>query len=218
MRGGRLLAAVAIVVAIFVTGLIGRLTAPDHNSSPGITSAPDETRTVAGVPVGYARTRAGAVAAMAAYGQALSDPRVQLDDRRRDEVASAVGTERYARSLRDAAGVFAARRAGAVGRALRPGARSVFLGVPIAFRILEYDGSTAVVKSWGVAVVASDTGLSPEASWGTTITTAVWERDDWKVDEVRSLTGPVPAGAGTPSSAGSFLSALEGMSTLRHAP
>jgi hypothetical protein len=218
MRGGRLLTAVAIVMAIFATGLIGRLTAPGHNSSPEVTSAPDETRTVAGVPVGYARTRAGAVAAMAAYGQALSDPRVQLDDRRRDEVASAVGTERYARSLRDAAPVFAARRTGSVGRALRPDTRAVFLGVPIAFRIVAYDGSRAVVKSWGVAVVASDTGLSPEASWGTTITTAVWEHDDWKVDQVRSLTGPVPAGAGTPSSAGSFLSALEGMSTLRHAP
>jgi hypothetical protein len=46
----------------------------------------------------------------------------------------------------------------------------------------------------------------------------VWEHGDWKVDQVRSLTGPVPAAAGTPSSAGSFLSALEGMSTLRHAP
>jgi hypothetical protein len=39
------------------------------------------TRTVAGVPVGYARTGEGAVAAMAAYGHVLADPRVQLDDR-----------------------------------------------------------------------------------------------------------------------------------------
>ena len=56
---------------------------------------------------------------MAAYGQALADPRVQLDDRRRAEVAAAVGTARYARTLRDARAVFAALRAGPVGQALR---------------------------------------------------------------------------------------------------
>ena len=119
------------------------------------------------------RARAmGAVAAMAAYGQALADPRVQLDDRRRRAVAAAVGTERYARSLQDAEAVFAARRSGAVGQALRPGARAVFLAVPVAFRVVSYDEHEAVIRSWGVAIVASDTGLQPRASWGMTTTTA----------------------------------------------
>jgi hypothetical protein len=160
----------------------------------------------------------GAVAAMAAYGQALSDPRVQLDDRRRRAVASAVGTERYARALDDAEAVFAARRKSAVGQALRPGAHAVFLGLPIAYRVLSYDGSRAVIKSWGVAVVASDTGLEPRASWGTTTTTAVWQDGDWKVDDVRSQAGPAPVGTGTPSAAASFIDALAGMKALRHAP
>jgi hypothetical protein len=53
---------------------------------------------------------------------------------------------------------------------------------------------------------------------GTTTTTAAWEHGDWKVDQVRSQRGPVPAEAGTPSAARSFLSALAGMSALRHAP
>ena len=212
---------VALFAALVVAGAIGRLTAPPADSPPTPAPgppAPRATGTAAGVPVGYPRTRAGAVAAMAAYGQALADPRVQLDDRRRAAVAGAVGTERYARSLEEAAAVFAARRAGAVGQALRPGVRAVFLGVPIAFRIVSYDGSQAVIKSWGVAIAASDAGLEPRASWGTTTTTAVWERGDWKVDEVRSQPGPVPAETGTRSKTPSFIAALAGMRTLRHAP
>jgi hypothetical protein len=170
------------------------------------------------VPVGYARTRAGAVAAMAAYGQALADPRVQLDDRRRRAVAAAVGTRRYARALDDAQAIFDARRQGPVGRALRPGAHAVFLGLPIAYRVLSYDGSRAVIKSWGVAIAASDSGIEPRASWGTITTTAVWQRDDWKVDEVRTVPGPVPAETDTPTAAPAFIDALREMRSMHHAP
>jgi hypothetical protein len=214
---------VALLVALVVAGLIGRLTAPtpDPARPPKTrvaTPEPRATDAAAGVPVGYSRTREGAVAAMAAYGQALADPRVQLDDRRRRAVATAVGTERYARALEDAEAVFAARRRSAVGQALRPGAHAVFLGLPIAYRVLSYDGSRAVIKSWGVAVAASDTGIAPRAGWGTTTTTAVWHGGDWKVDQVRSQPGPVPAATGTPSPASSFIEALAGMRTLHHAP
>jgi hypothetical protein len=224
-RRSRVPAAVALVLALVAAALIGRVTAPRADAPPVPRPAPGPearglgaTRMVAGVPVGYARTREGAVAAMAAYGHALADPRIQLDDRRRDAVATAVGTERYAKSLQDAQAVFASRRAGPVGQALRPGARAVFLAVPIAYRMLSYDDSTAVIKSWGVAITASDTGLSPQASWGTTTTTAVWERGDWKVDEVSSKPGPTPAGADAPSTALAFVDALGGLRTFRHAP
>jgi hypothetical protein len=220
-RRSRAATALAIAAALMVAAAVGRLTAPGPKAvAPQIRPlpAPRVRGVVAGVPVGYARTRAGVVAAMAAYGQALANPRVQLDDRRRRAVASVVGTERYARALKDAEAVFAARRRSAVGQALRPGAHAVFLGLPIAYRVLSYDGSRAVIKSWGVAVVASDTGLEPRASWGTTTTTAVWQDGDWKVDDVRSRSGPVPAGTGTPSPAASFIDALAGMRALRHAP
>ena len=221
----RIPGAAALAIALVAAALIGRLTAPSADSLPVPQPAPvaestgsRATRVVAGVPVGYPRTREGAVAAMAAYGHVLADPRVQLDDRRRGEAAAAVGTARYARTLSDARAVFAARRAGPVGRALRPGARAVFLAVPIAYRMLSYDDSKAVIKSWGVAITASNTGLSPQASWGTTTTTAVWEHGEWKVDAVRSQRGPAPAGTGMSSTAIAFLDALSGLRTLRHAP
>ena len=213
----------ALVVALAAAAAIGRLTAPTADSAPTTRPAPAAlgpraTRTAAGVPVGYPRTRDGAVAAMAAYGQALADPRIQLDDRRRHAVAATVGTGRYARSLDDAEAVFAARRRGAVGQALRPGARAVFLAVPVAFRVVSYDENEALIRSWGVAIVASDTGLEPRASWGITTTTARWLHGDWKVERVVSRPGPVPVGLGQPSPAAAFIDALAGMRTLRHAP
>jgi hypothetical protein len=220
-RRSRIAIVLATGAALILAAAVGRLTAPHQEAeTPQIRALPRPAAlgVAAGVPVGYAHTRAGAVAAMAAYGQALADPRVQLDDQRRRAVAAAVGTERYARALEDAEAVFAARRRGAVGQALRPGAHAVFLGLPVAYRVMSYDGSRAVIKSWGVAVLASDTGLEPRASWGTTTTTAVWHDDDWKVDEVRSRAGPVPVGTGTPSDAGSFIAALAGMRALRHVP
>ena len=224
-RRSRLPAAAAVVVALAAAAMIGRLTAPPADPPPAPRPMPvvkplglGATRTVAGVPVGFPRTREGAVAAMAAYGRVLADPRVQLDDRRRRQVAEVVGTPRYARALEGGQTGFAALRDGPVGQALRPGARAVFLAVPVAYRTLSFDGTRTVIVSWGVAIAASDTGIQPRAGWETTTTTAVWQHGDWKVDRVASTSGPVPAGTAAPSQAASFIAGLAGMRALRHAP
>ena len=224
-RRSRIPAAVALAVALALAAVTGRLTAPTANTPPVPRPAPvaeppgsGATRTVAGVPVGYARTREGAVAAMAAYGQALADPRVEINDRRRTEVVAAVGTARYARSLQDGAAGFAAMRDGPVGQALGQGARAVFLAVPVAYRIQSFDQSRAVIVSWSVAIAASDTGIEPRESWETTTTTAVWEHGDWKVDRAQNRPGPVPAQTDGQSPAAAFIQALEGMRALHHVP
>ena len=224
-RRSRIPAAVALVAALAVSAVIGRVTTPTGNSPPAVRPAPvaeppgmGATGMEAGVPVGYARTREGAVAAMAAYGQALADPRVEINDRRRAEVVAAVGTPRYARTLQDGEAGFAAMRNGPVGQALRGGARAVFLAVPVAYRVVSFDGSRAVIVSWSVAIAASDTGIEPRAGWDTTTTTAVWEHGDWKVDQAQNRPGPVPAQDHGPSSAASFIEGLEGMRALHHVP
>jgi hypothetical protein len=224
-RRSRVPAAVALVIALVAAALIGRATSPRADAPPVPRPAPGPeprglgaTRMVAGVPVGYARTREGAVAAMAAYGRVLADPRVQLDDRRRRQVAQAVGTARYARALEGGQTGLAALRDGPVGQALRPGARAVFLAVPVAYRTLSFDTTRTVIVSWGVAIAASDTGIQPRAGWETTTTTAIWQHGDWKVDRVASTSGPSPAGTAAPSQAASFIDGLAGMRALRHVP
>ena len=115
--------------------------------------------------------------------------------------------------------MFASLRAGPVGQALRPGARAVFLAVPVAYRMLSYDGSTAVIKGWGVAIAASDTGLTAGSRLG-------HDHDDRGLGarrlEGRSgaalRPGPFPRGAAHSSASADFLDALAGMRTLRHAP
>lgn len=224
-RRSRIPAAVALVVALAAAAVVGRLTTPTADAPPlprpepvATTPGLGATRTMAGIPVGYARTREGAVAAMAAYGRVLADPRVQLDDQRRRQVAEAVGTARYARALEGSETGFAALRDGPVGQALRPGARAIFLAIPVAYRTLSFDRTRTVIVSWGVAIAASDTGIQPRAGWDTTTTTAVWEHGDWKVDRVSSTSGPVPAGTAAPSQPASFIDGLAGMRALRHVP
>src|SRR6188472_4338787 len=89
MRGSHAYVVLALALAVLTAAVVGRLSAPRGEATPTATSerparlpAWQGTRVVAGVRVGYSRTRAGAVAAMAAHGQALADPRVKLDDRR----------------------------------------------------------------------------------------------------------------------------------------
>jgi hypothetical protein len=224
-RHSRVALAIVALAALVVAGVLGRLTAPtagtplSRDSRPvgSSPSAPD-TRTVAGVPVGYSRTRGGAVAAMAAYGHALADPRVQLDDRRRAAVVATVGTDRYAHTVSEGSRAFAALRAGPVGQALRPGARAVFIAIPVAYRVMSFSPSKAVIRSWSVAIAASDTGIEPHAGWDTTTTTALWKHGDWKVDRVTSQPGPVPASTDGASTAVSFIDRLRGMRALRYAP
>jgi hypothetical protein len=94
------------------------------------------------------------------------------------------------------------------------------LASPIAYRVLAYVPEAATVQGWGVSTVANDQGVAPQATWGTTVTTARWQDGDWKVDAVRSTDGPTPALAGgqRPSTAGDFLARLAGLEGVRHAP
>jgi hypothetical protein len=210
-RRGPWIALAAVVVALVVGGAIGRATAASHHVPAHGTAGPGPSRTVAGVGVGYARTRAGAVAAVIADGTLLSDPRVLLNQRRRTQVLGLIATGRYAATF-----------SGPAAAALNATARSrptVFFAAPIAYRLTSYSPSVATVTGWGVSVAGSSSA-APSSTWGTSVTTVRWVAGDWKVDAVRSSAGPTPALASGqhPSSTGVFVAALRGTRGLRHAP
>src|SRR5579884_922426 len=86
---------VVFVIAVLAAFFIGRGTAPSSRATvqaqrPGPPTGPGPSRVVSGVGVGYPDTEAGAVAALLADGQTLSDPRVLLDPRRRAQVLSLI--------------------------------------------------------------------------------------------------------------------------------
>ena len=222
----RVVAAVVVAVAALALAfVVGRSTAPagttqGHPPRSAVPQRPGPARVVDGVGVGYPDTESGAVAALLADGQTLSDPRVLLDPARRSQVLGLIATSRYAATFSGSGGraLATAERQTALGRGLATGAQTVFLGVPIAYRVVSYTPQRIRVIGYGVSVVANDRGLSPRATWATSTTDAVWQNGDWRVDAVTSSDGPTPAPTAAPSDALSFLNALAGARETHDAP
>src|SRR3954467_6635412 len=205
----------AILITAVIAFAIGVATAGTRRITEAAPPGPGPTRSLAGVPLGFAHDRAGAVAALLNYSAVLSDPRVLLDQRRRAQVLSLIATPRYAATFNGrAASAFKRARGGPLGRGLAAGARTAYFATPIAYRVTAYTPARASVEGWGVAVIGNDKGVQPQATWGMTVVNAVWQRGDWKIDAVQSAVGPTPknAPAHTPSAPADFLARLSGFS------
>lgn len=184
-----------ILGAVLVGGFVlGRVFAPGERSpAPLLPDSPGPTRFVSGgVGVGYARTRAGAVAANANYQQAFADAAVlrRGELRRRIE---AVATPAYAPQMiaRNEPGV---RRlaAGPIGVGLREKVATAFFGTPVLYRVLSYSANRAVIRTWGFTVIGNATSAEPEAYFGTSRTELVWLDGDWKIARTSAAFGPTP--------------------------
>lgn len=210
-----------IAAALLLGFTLGSVTGgPGGRTTVASTGAGPE-RAIAGVPRGFAHNREGAVAALLNYGALLGNPQILLDASRRAQVLSLIATERYAATFqgRGAAALETVRR-GPLVRGLATGAQTAYLASPIAYRVVSYTDAEAVVDGWGVSIVGNDQGVNPQATWGTTRTTARWESGEWRIDDVQPTAGPTPrlAPGQAPSAAGDFLARLSGLHGVRHAP
>jgi hypothetical protein len=206
-------ALLALLGCLLIGGLIGRLTAPSGSRSPRppASSALGPTHTIAGVPLGFTHSPAGAVAALTAYSTILSNPRVSLNPRRRAQVLSLIATPGYLASFQGPA---------SSGYTLTgTGLPSVFFVAPIAYRIVHYDESSATVFGFGVAVFNASM-RSPRATWGSSVTTARWLRGNWQIAESHTSAGPSPALATDqrPATTATFITTLKNARQLRHVP
>jgi hypothetical protein len=221
------LAAIAVALILVVAAFaVGRATAPSHSSTRTLTttvstpSQPAPSKVVDGVAVGYPHTQAGAVAALLADGQTLSDPTVLLNPTRRSQVLSLIATSQYAQTFSGAGGqaLIQAEKNTQLGQGIESGAQTVFLSVPISYRVVSYSPQQIKLVGYGVSIVANDQGLSPRTTWATSTTTAVWQSGDWKVSSASSSAGPTPALTAQASTASAFLAALNGTKEVHDAP
>jgi len=206
-----------VLVAVAAAFLIGRLTG---GSSTTTLAGPGPSKVVSGVPVGYAHTRDGAIAAALNYG-AVAAREDFLQAERRRQVLEIIATPAFARHFEtQAAPAFALALRGPFGQGLRAGVPTVSLAAPLAYEVVRYTPSRVVVAGWGVAVSGNTAGFRPQIDFQTTRSVLVWREGDWKLDGGKDTPGPAPtlAASVVPSSAQQFVDELDAMQSVQYAP
>jgi hypothetical protein len=212
----------AVLLALIVGVVVGRITAPEHSSKQPASQAsdPGPFRSSSGVPVGYAHTQPGAVAAALNYGVVSARPEF-LDAARRTATLRIIATPAFARTFetKAAPGLAAALR-GPLGQGLRAGTPTIYQSAPLAYRVVSYTPQRAVITGWGLALSGNTGGLAPQVDFQTATSTLVWSEDDWKLADGASVEGPTPALAqdAHPTSAAQFVRQLQTLRGVRNAP
>ncbi|MBW3578888.1 MAG: hypothetical protein KY462_14335 [Actinobacteria bacterium] len=206
--GGRAVRVGAVIVAAVVLfgvgAAIGRATAPSGPVSaaptqdagmrePPASSDPGPSTTVGGVPVGYERSREGAVAAAANYAVVLDSPAV-LDSERLASVLQRVAEEDARADLTERFTRIAAllEERLSLDATTRSDAGFVMRSVPAGYRILDYSDDEATVAIWGTSVFVAAGRQAVAPAWGTTELSLRWEDGDWRVLSIDTEEGPTP--------------------------
>lgn len=183
-----LIAALALIVGL----LIGRASAPSGPADPVPRPGSGPSRVQAGVPVGFARTREGAAAAVASYQRAFADAAILAPAvmRRRIEV---VASPDYVRTMLAANSPGRERLArGPIGQGVRHGIQTLYVGVPIGYRIESFSRHRARVLTWGFTLLGNASAVAPQAYFGLTHVDLLWLEGDWKISGTEASFGPTP--------------------------
>jgi hypothetical protein len=191
------IAAGALVALALVFG-IGRWTAPaaSNGAQPTVRgqSGPGPTRVENGVPVGYAHTQDGAVAAATNYLMVVDGPLVTQPDKYRAAINTLAAPEARVRLRQHAEANIGALQTlvsyATQGRAV------VHRGIPLAYKVDRYTGDVADVSIWAEGLIAVDGEMSMREIWSTTTVTAQWSNGDWRLSNIAATTpasyGPAP--------------------------
>jgi hypothetical protein len=218
---------VIAAVVVLVVFALGRASAGDSSSSSAVSPRSripgvGPSRTVHGVPAGYAHSRAGALAAALNYIGVFGNPRVLFNPARLRQALAVVATPQLAQKalgdFRNAANLIAQTP---LARSIRSGAPAITVGVPVAYRVTRTAADRLTTQLWTVAVIGDLQGTAPRAIWGRVTISLGWVGGDWKVVAPdRRQDGPTPAVGSTerPTDAGTFVDELQGFRGFRYAP
>lgn len=193
---GRLLRWAASLLAVVLLGaFIGRSSAPDSPAPTSVRApapSPTGARTVAGVPISFPKTAAGAAAAAAAYQQSFATPAILRPGVLRDRV-EAVTTPDYAAKMLAANGPGVARiAAGPLGVGTRQGLRTIYTAVPIGYRVVSFAAERAEVEVYGMTLLGNAGSVEPAAYFGTSRTELAWTNGRWRIAGTKAIFGPTP--------------------------
>jgi hypothetical protein len=178
-----------LVVGVMIGVLLGFVLDSGSEVSPQAPTpsavGPGPTTEVNGVPVGYARTEEGAVAAAANFN--LLSGRDDLLDR--DALTSAMQT------------LAAPSWKGEAAKQAKNGydyvAETYGDDADVSTAVLRYDladftSDHAVVKLWTVTVLSGSARPNVDQVWGIVTIDLEWVNGDWRVEGIESSPGPAP--------------------------
>jgi hypothetical protein len=187
----RVLTFATAFIAIALSFAIGRTSMPPASSPSLPAQVAGAARMNGDVPVGYARTRAGAVAAATNYSAVLAGPLVLEPARYR--AAESVIASPPAQARLTAEGEQAIS---AVDDGMRAAAQArhgvVVRYTPIAYRVTAYDANGATVSIWGLWLLGEQGLLPTTETWSTRTVLLQWIGGDWKLADASTSPGPTP--------------------------
>jgi hypothetical protein len=194
----------ACVGALLVGLLLGRSLSPSGPERAAAPASAAAARSIAGVPVGFPQTAAGAAGAVASYQRAFATAAVLRPGVLRARI-EAVATADYAGAMLAANSPGAERLAmGPLGVGLRRGVQTLYVAVPIGYRIESYRPGRARVLTWGFTLLGNASSVEPSAYFGLAHTEVVWMDGRWMIAETRAGFGPTPKLATKPGALGAY--------------
>jgi hypothetical protein len=145
-----------------------------------------------GVPVGFAHSRDGALAASVAYVQ-LGDVILSTDTDSAADALRRVSSRSAGSTFVDSELASFTQLRAALARGSGPA--SLRVGV-VATRTDAYSRGRARVSLWRVAVLSRDGMTNPGEQWATVTYDLVWEDHDWKIWSETVVAGPSPSPTG----------------------
>ena len=185
----RLLLGLGVLALVLAAYFVGRSTSSDPSprvpqSGANQTPDPGPTSELNGVPVGYARSEAGAIAAATEFARVMAGGSA-------DESAFITAMETLsAPGWRERAQELARNSAQFVRDQYGESASISFY--PLRFKLADFSATAATVHLWGVAVAYPGDGSRAEESWLIGEVRLSLVDDDWRVSGQRSSAGPTP--------------------------
>jgi hypothetical protein len=206
----------ALIVGAFVGVLLGFVFddgAPERpiQDNDSSSTGPGPTDEINGVPVGYARSEQGAVAAAANFSLVTANDAL-LDA---DALASAMETLAAPEWQEEA------RTQAANGYQFvldRYGEGADVTGAVLRYEVAEFAADRAVIKLWTVSIASGPLRPNPEEVWGVVTVDLVWTEGDWRVSRSESSPGPSPVDLPTREPEESVESVLEDFDEFSRAP
>jgi hypothetical protein len=202
-------AVLGLTAGALALGLLAGLILGGNGETTRATQGAGPSKAVAGVAVGFAHSRAGAVAAAVAYATALSEATSWSPDERRAAIAAMSSEAGRGDVQRSADNAYAV-----IDKPAPPDGSLFVRSGTLAFRLARYDDSQAQVILWSVDVAGAQS-TAAQAGWTTKTVLLGWEDNDWKLAGFPDATeGPTPALQGQPTPVESLVSSLKGMEPL----